>query len=432
MANFQIVETNKKLFTIISSLVWAINFRSTFKNIDAHMDLGCYSTLKYDIIVILIKNVLCCIINFLVFWYSLQINLSKKTKKILIKTETSENVSFSYEDREERDSLLDSVSQSHKLNNLTLKFLFWLKIIFLIIIIYFAEEAYFMIANNHLLDRLIVCMRNIGILIPTFILSSLLIKKSWHIYKHQLFPSIIIILYSLLMIFYNAFNVPRFHKIFNINLLYYYIIFLLTSLELVLIKYLVDIQFINIFLILGLKGLIGTIIFGMINLFTNAQNFYNFFDKIFTFENEGMYEEFPINQKIIYIISFLIFQYLKIGIIIGFSENHFLSCAMIADVFSFPFYLIEKFIIQHFPISTSATFYLNTIFGVINAISLLIFNEIISFKFCHVDQNMKKNIDERQEIEIQLLNKDVNNMKNKNFDDLDEENEDDGEDEEDN
>ena len=191
MANFQIVETNKKLFTIISSLVWAINFRSTFKNIDAHMDLGCYSTLKYDIIVILIKNVLCCIINFLVFWYSLQINLSKKTKKILIKTETSENVSFSYEDREERDSLLDSVSQSHKLNNLTLKFLFWLKIIFLIIIIYFAEEAYFMIANNHLLDRLIVCMRNIGILIPTFILSSLLIKKSWRIYKHQLFPSII-------------------------------------------------------------------------------------------------------------------------------------------------------------------------------------------------------------------------------------------------
>ena len=32
----------KLLPMIITALIWDINFRLTFKNMDAHMDLGCY------------------------------------------------------------------------------------------------------------------------------------------------------------------------------------------------------------------------------------------------------------------------------------------------------------------------------------------------------------------------------------------------------
>ena len=46
----------KLLPMLITSLVWDLNFRLTFKNIDGHMDLGSYPTLTYDPIVILIKN----------------------------------------------------------------------------------------------------------------------------------------------------------------------------------------------------------------------------------------------------------------------------------------------------------------------------------------------------------------------------------------
>ena len=205
--------------------------------------------------------------------------------------------------------------------------------------------------------------------------------------------------------------------------MYYFIVYILTAVELVLIKYLVDIQFINIFLILGLKGLFGTIAFGVINIFVNSHKFFDFLDELFSFENEGMYEDFSITSKILYIISYLILQYLKIGIIQSFSENHFLSAAMISDVFYFPLYLVEKFAIQGFPIATSATFYLNSIFGIINTILLLIFNEVIEIKCWDVEKNTNKNIDQRQEQEIQLVNMDLKKIKTNDFENAYEEEE---------
>jgi hypothetical protein len=271
-------------------------------------------------------------------------------------------------------------------------------------------------------------MRNIGTLIPLFILSSLLIRKNWHIYKHRLYPSIIIILISLFMILFNAIKIPRFKKIFNINFLYYMIVYVLMAVESVLIKYLIDKEFINIFLILALKGLIGTIIFGIINILVSPIKFFDFFDKLMSFENEYMYEEFPIILKILYIISFVVFQYLKIEIISAFSESHFLSVAMITDVFCFPLYIIEKMPIEKFGISTSITFYLNTIFGIVNTILLLIFNEIIQFKILDIDKNTNTNIDQRQEMEMELLNKDLTKLKDDNFYDEDNDDGDDNED----
>ena len=59
---------NQTLVIIITSNVWAMNFRCTFNNINVHMDTGSYYTLKFDPILLLIKNILCMffILGFLI------------------------------------------------------------------------------------------------------------------------------------------------------------------------------------------------------------------------------------------------------------------------------------------------------------------------------------------------------------------------------
>ena len=73
---------------------------------------------------------------------------------------------------------------------------------------------------------------------------------------------------------------------------------------------------------------------------------------------------------------------------------------MISDVFFFLLYFMEKFGIQKFPITTSSTFYLNIIFGVMNSILLLIFNEVIELKFCGIEKDLNKNIEKRENMEM--------------------------------
>ena len=147
----------------------------------------------------------------------------------------------------------------------------------------------------------------------------------------------------------------------------------------------------------------------------DKNNWFNFLDIIIKFEYDDMDEEFEITYKILYIISLLILQYLKMVTIMEFTENHFLSESMISDVFYFPLYLIEKFSIQHFPISTSITFYLNSIIGFINTILLLVFNEIIELKFLGISSNMSKNIVKRQNEEKLFLEKQATNLINNNY-----------------
>ena len=85
----------KILPILITSLVWDINFRSTFKNIDAHMDVISYSSLKYDPIVILIKNILCAILFFTLYFISKKINSSiQGTNKLLLVTTQKGTISY--------------------------------------------------------------------------------------------------------------------------------------------------------------------------------------------------------------------------------------------------------------------------------------------------------------------------------------------------
>ena len=191
----------------------------------------------------------------------------------------------------------------------------YIKIFLLILIIYFSEEFYFIFSNNHILDRIICNMRNFWILIFLLFLSPLIIRKSSYIYKHQLFPSIIILVISLFMILYNVFAIERFKKIFGFNLIAYFGSFFLMGLELSLIKYLLYNQFISIYLIVFLKGVIGFVVFGIINLVLKKDDFFKFLDSFLTFEYDYMNDDFEIVQKIGYIFSLILVQFLKIFVI---------------------------------------------------------------------------------------------------------------------
>ena len=198
------------------------------------------------------------------------------------------------------------------------------------------------------------------------------------------------------MILFNAIKFERFNKIFGWNLIAYFGSFFLMGFELSLLKYLLSIEFVSMYLIMFFKGVIGTVIFLIINLYCDKDDFFNFLDKILSFEYDFMNEEFHIFQKCVYIISLISTQFLKIFTINTFSQNHILSSIMISDLIYLPFYLIERFAIQDFKISQIWSFVANSIIGGINVILMSVFNEILECKFWEMDVNLIKNINERQ------------------------------------
>ena len=297
----------------------------------------------------------------------------------------------------DKNYLLNTVNKSHNLVDMKNKILFWIKIGFITFIIYFAEELYFCISNNHILDRVIVPIRNFGILIALSIFSPLLIKKSCKFYKHQYIPYIIIFLISIAIVYYNFADRERFLKKFgSANTLIYIATYFLTGLESTLIKYLVDKEYISIFLILGLKGIIGTIVFTVINILFNPDEFYSFFENILSFEYYYLNEPFHFVSKILYVLSFIILVYFKMYTIQQFSENHILSTLMIVDLIYFPLYIFERLVTAHFTITTPSSFIINSAAGIINFFLMLIFNEILELKFWGLDTNLISNINKRQ------------------------------------
>ena len=169
------------------------------------------------------------------------------------------------------------------------------------------------------------------------------------------------------------------------------------GLEIILIKYLVDIQFISIFLILGLKGLIGTIVFTIINIKFTPKEFFYGIDSLLTFEYDYMFEEFGALYKIIYIITLVILQWLIVYMINKFSENHIQMILMMTDLIYFPLYCIERFAIEDFKIFRFDSFLINAIIGALNTFFMLIFNEILECNFWGLNKDLKRNINKRQD-----------------------------------
>ena len=404
MSLFHLNYENKTNLIFITAIIWVINFRTSFKNIDSHMDTGCYASVKFDPLVILIKNIFSLI--FIVGYI-----YENKVSKIQYNIETLETLKIENNDdsvnksqvlyvktlEEKRGlSFQEATTINLGLDDSKLKWINYVKNFFMILIIYLVEEMYFIFSNNHILDRIIVNMRNFWILIFLLFLSPFIIKKSSYTYRHQLFPSIIILFIALFMILYNAIGIERFHKVFGLNLIAYFGCFFLMGLELTLIKYLLSIKFMSMYLILFLKGVIGSIIFLIINLSCNKHEFFNFLDKILSFEYDDMTDEFPIIQKIGYILSLILIQYLKVFTINTFSQNHILSSMMVSDLIYLPLYIIERFVVQGFNISNMGSFILNSSIGVINVLLMSVFNEILECNFFGLNYNLIKNINERQ------------------------------------
>ena len=406
MGLFSFHYEKKSLLLIITGLMYALNFRMSFKNIEYHMDTSCYSSVKYDPLVILIKN----IVNiFFIFIYCYEQKISKVT------FETYELISQKYKDDSpnissiQSDFLLtkkETTKSELSFNDVSTtfvgaktkvkKFTQHIKCYFYILVIYISEEAYFIIDNNHIIDRVIVNIRNFLILIFLLLFSPLIIRRSTYIYRHQLISCIIIMTIAIIIVFFNIFGVERFKKIHGYNLLLYCPCFFLMGLQFTLIKYLLSIEFVSMYFMIFLKGVFGTIIFAVINILYSSEEFFNFLDKILSFEYEYMYEEFPVIQKIGYILTLIILQYLIIFTINTFSHNHIIISIMLSELFYFVLYLIERFSIQKLGISNPLSFAINTIICAINILLMLVFNEFLECKFWGLNVNLQRNINKRQ------------------------------------
>jgi len=405
MSLFKLDLDTQTFIIVITSIIWAMNFRFTFNNINYHMDIGNYCSLKYDPFLILIKNIL-CIFYFLPYFIELKLN------KINI---SQQNLNIENNENDENENLdeIEAKIVPNQLNNNNKKNFFVLKILLFLIFIYFSEEIYFIISNNHVLDRTVCPTRNMFTLIAILIFSPILSKKKidkaqiknfLNYNRHQIIPLIIIFLLSLFIMLYNPLKIERFKDLYNINLLIYVITYVLMGLELVIIKYLIEVLYINKFLILGIKGLFGTLVFIIINKTITKNDFYNFFDELLSFQYDLGNEDFNLSFKIFYVLTSCILPYLKIILINKFSEMHFLSTLMITDIIYFPFYCIERFAIQKFRISTKDTFYINVSVGVINTILMLIFNEILELNFWGCNKYLRKNIIRRERKESKESN----------------------------
>ena len=387
---------------LITCFLWAINFRATFKNNSDSMGLGSCWVLRFDPILILIKNII-CIFYFIVFCYELKLSRSyKRAEQIYVKKQEGSQIKIELTElKPNEENLINTVNVANKLDKTEVKIWFWIKNFLLILVTYIIEELYFLLSNNHVLDRVICPIRNFGILLALFIFSPLFLKKACSYNKHQIIPFIIIFILSILIILFNIFGVDRFLKKFKpVNSSIYYTTYFLIGLEIVIIKRLVDYEFLSIFLILGIKGLIGTIIFTGINIAYTPRQFFDFLDSILTFEYDDMLDDFEVIYKIIYVITLVILEWLKIYVINKYSENHLQMILMMVDLIYFPFYCIERFPIQGFTIFRFDSFIYNVIIGVLNTFFMLIFNEILECKFWGLDKGLKRNINKRKDIII--------------------------------
>jgi hypothetical protein len=387
---------------LITCFLWAINFRATFKNNSDSMGLGSCWVLRFDPILILIKNII-CIFYFIVFCYELKLSRSyKSAEQIYVKKQEGSHIKIELTElKPNEENLINTVNVANKLDKTEVKIWFWIKNFLLILVTYIIEELYFLLSNNHVLDRVICPIRNFGILLALFIFSPLFLKKACSYNKHQIIPFIIIFILSILIILFNIFGVDRFLKKFKpVNSSIYYTTYFLIGLEIVIIKRLVDYEFLSIFLILGIKGLIGTIIFTGINIAYTPRQFFDFLDSILTFEYDDMLDDFEVIYKIIYVVTLVILEWLKIYVINKYSENHLQMILMMVDLIYFPFYCIERFPIQGFTIFRFDSFIYNVIIGVLNTFFMLIFNEILECKFWGLDKGLKRNINKRKDIII--------------------------------
>ena len=396
---------NKTFIIFLTSIVLGINFRSSFKNVDLYMDLGDYPSPKFNPRLFLAKNIISSFF-LLLFYRQSKLNISVfKNEKKIVKTKIDDLIIMEEKDEILEEGFFDLLFRSHRLLTKKQKIIFILKHLLIISIIYFIEETYFIIANNHVMDRISCAMRNLSIFMSLVIFYPLIFRKCYAFYRHQVIPLIINLGFSLILILINLFRIERFWVIFNTrNLIIYFSLFGLLGLEMILIKYLIDQQFLSTLMVLGIKGLIGTFVFSIINIFYNKREFFQLLDNIIKFEYEDMYEEFPFRYSLFYALSLLIFQYLKFYTISELSETHYSCALMITDIGFFIPFNIERLFIQGFDFDMNSFQYLklliiNIVIGSFGVFLILLICEIIECDCYNFNKYTKKNIKKRQLLE---------------------------------
>ena len=129
------------------------------------MGLGSCWVLRFDPMLILIKNII-CIFYFIAFVYESKSSKAQNIKQNVI-TEKKRDNSIQIELKEIElggENLLTAVNEVNNLDKPHLKILFWIKIFLQVLVIYIIEELYFLLSNCHVFDRVIFPIINFGIL----------------------------------------------------------------------------------------------------------------------------------------------------------------------------------------------------------------------------------------------------------------------------
>ena len=365
----------KNIFLIILlSLSFVLSFRLSFRKIFQYMTM--IESIRTDTFVVFLKNFFG---NLFFIGYFLEKKFSQMSESEGTEVEQIE---------QKKDGEL--IVERKKVNNnrISIKdlidknFHYKLKIISILLFTYLTEEIYFIIDNSHLFDREIIPYRNFFTFVSIFIFNHLL-KKS-KIYRHQKIAIIITMVLSFVSIIFFLY----YTEVFSINKYLRYIsLFLILGLEYVLEKYLIERFYMNIYLILGIRSLFGTIVFGIIRFILQ-------FKTLYMTDISGV----SFVQKSFYIFFILVAEYLKLVILFHFTPFHIYCATQLADLIYSLYYTFERHIIYDLDM-VSEFFIYQIIFALISLVLILIFIEVLILNFCGLNINTKKYINERSDLE---------------------------------
>ena len=144
MALFYLQFDKSFYIILITSVLWTINYRSTFKNNSDSMGLGSCWVLRFDPMPLLIKNII-CIFYLIVYFYEIKLSKSDVNRKIFIQKKEKNQIIIQ---KEELDHII-MVERGNNLLRAKNKIFFWIRIILLILVVYIIEELYFILSNSH-------------------------------------------------------------------------------------------------------------------------------------------------------------------------------------------------------------------------------------------------------------------------------------------
>ena len=382
MANEKLIFFNyekKTIFIIFLSISWILCFRSSIPKIFYYMDI--YESLRNDTFLLFIKNVIG--IFFFVI-YSIERGRAKLTERSHLeqieKHINGELVIEKHITKRKRKSIVD-LKSANKIN----LFLIFLKII----ITYFIEESYFLVDNNHIFDRETISYRNFLLMISIFIFSQLLLKNNNSIYRHQIIPTSLILLANLvgIVVFQLHYAISFQDQIYKLSI--YSNLYILLGLEFVFEKILIDFDCINIFLLLGIKSVFGTITFSIIRFVFNKR-YIVYADTITC----------SLVQKGFYVFFLLLIEFLKLLVVQNFSPSHIFCSMQLGDLLYFLYYTFERKKLYGLDIPSKIPYYLQGLFAILSFLLSFIFCEILILNFCKINENTKMFIRKRGEIDM--------------------------------